>query len=165
VDPADSTGVVNVSVSTSRFHTGTHSLVATIGVGAYSSGQPASGASVAVPLCVSTGTLNLAGYTFSAWVYFTVDSGFGSIPQYAANMVQAFFAVTDSITRAYNTGSTTAVVGNSNLNQWLPMQGPILQQTASNYLMGISVGFAMADYTSDGFAGKMYIDDVQITPP
>jgi hypothetical protein len=134
-----------------------------MGVGAYSSDGAQSGVSVAVPLCPSNGTINLAGYTFSAWVYFTVTNG--SIPAYAANLVQGWLADPSTPTRGYFTGSNSVMVSQSNLNQWMHVQGPVLQPSATNYLVGLSVGFAMADYNSDGFEGTMYIDDIQLSPP
>ena len=45
------------------------------------------------------------------------------------------------------------------------MQGSINQSGTLNYLLSINVGFALADPSSEGFSGTMYIDDVQFTPP
>ena len=60
----------------------------TLGIGAYSTNQRARRGGH-VPLCASNGTVNLSGYRFSAWVYFTVTSG--SIPMNAANLTQGIF--------------------------------------------------------------------------
>jgi hypothetical protein len=132
----------------------------TLAVAAFSSND-ARGAAVQVPLCAGNGTINLAGYRFSAWAYYTVSSG--SIPQNAANLMQGMFLVRNSPTRG--TVDSLVPVSQSNLNQWLHVQGSINQVNASNYLAEINVGFAIADSGSEGFAGTMYIDDVQITPP
>ena len=53
----------------------------------------------------------------------------------------------------------------STINQWLHIDGNINQASASNYIAGDQVEFPLADPASEGFAGTMYIDDVQITPP
>ena len=161
VDPSNTgTGVTNVTVSSSRFHTGSRSLAVTFGVAAYSLND-ARGAAVQVPLCASTGTINLAGYSMSAWVYFTVTAG--SIPMNAANLTQEFLSVRDTPTRGTVGGQVA--VSQSNINQWLHIGGNINQASALNYLAEITVGFAIADASSEGFSGTMYIDDVQITPP
>jgi hypothetical protein len=155
-----SSGITNITVSASRFHTGGHSFAVSMSIGAYST-TGARGVSVAVPLCASTGTINLAGYTFSAWVYFTVSAG--TIPMNAANLIQGMFTVKDSPTTG---GLNTAIpVSQATTNQWLHLQGNINQTDAMNYLAAISVGFPLADPNSEGFSGTMYIDDVQITPP
>jgi len=114
-----------------------------------------------VPLCASTGTINLAGYSLSAWVYFTVTAG--SIPMNAANLTQGFLSVRDTPTRG--TVGGPVAVQQTNLNQWLHVDGSINQASAFNYLAEISVGFAIANSSSEGLSGTMYIDDVQITPP
>ena len=155
-----SNGVTNITVSSSRFHSGSRSLALTLGISAYSTNE-ARGAEVLVPLCASTGTVNLAGYTFSAWVYYTVTSG--SIPMNAANLTQGMFHVRNAPTLGVAAGPVA--VTQSNLNQWLHMQGSINQTNASNYMLEIDVGFPIADPASEGFAGTMYIDDVQLTPP
>ena len=161
VDPLNtSNGVTNITVSSSRFHSGSRSLALTLGISAYSTNE-ARGAEVQVPLCASTGTVNLAGYSFSAWVYYTVTSG--SIPMNAANLTQGMFHVRNSPTLGVADGPVA--VSQSNLNQWLHMQGSINQTNASNYMLEINVGFPIADPASEGFAGTMYIDDVQLTPP
>jgi hypothetical protein len=54
-------GVTNVTTSTTTFHDGTRALA----VPALANGQVVS---VAVPVCRAGSTLNLAGFTLSAWV-------------------------------------------------------------------------------------------------
>jgi hypothetical protein len=163
MDPSGSgSGATNVSVSSTHVHTGSRALAITMDVGRYSSNHAESGASVAVPLCSSSGTVNLAGYKYSAWVYFTVTAG--SVPANAANLVQGWLETSDS-TRSSWTGSAAVAVSQSNLNQWLHVQGDVIQASSTNYLGGISVGFAMADYTSEGLSGTMYLDDVQFLSP
>ena len=116
--------------------------------------------SVGVPLCSASGTVNLAGYTFTAWVNFTVTSG--TVPMNAANLVQEWEAVSGTPTRG--TAGVVAVT-QSNLNTWLQVQGTVNQASTGNYLAGISVGFPMADVNSEGFSGTMFVDDVRLSPP
>lgn len=153
-------GVTNITVSTSHAHTGTRSLAVSIGIAAFSLND-SRGASVTVPLCASTGTLNLAGYTMSAWVLFTVSQG--SVPMNAANLVQGFTLTSDFMSASQ--ANTAVAVQQSNLNQWLHFQGIINQGTPLNALAGISVEFPIADPNSEGLAGTMFIDDVQLIPP
>jgi hypothetical protein len=161
IDPLDpNLGVTNITVSSSRFHTGSHSLAVTMAIAAYSTND-SRGVSVGVPLCASSGTVNLAGYTFSGWVYFTLTSGV--LPMNAANLIQGFFYVKDSPTIGYQ--DMTYNVSQSTLNQWLHIQGSIVQADALNYELAINVGFPIANPSSEGFTGTMYIDDVQISPP
>jgi hypothetical protein len=159
-DPSGSGGGdTNITVSSTHVHTGTRALAVTMGIGAYST-NGSTGVSVTVPLCASSGTVNLAGYTFSAWVYFTVTEG--SIPMNAANLLQGMTASTDTSTRGT---SGYVAVSQSNLNQWMQLQGSINQASTANYLAVLGVGFALANPSSEGFSGTMYIDDVQLTPP
>ena len=158
-DPAGAGGVTNITVSSTRAHTGTQSLAVTMGIGAYSS-KASPGISVAVPLCASSGTVNLAGYTFSAWVYFTVAAG--TVPMNAANLLQGMTASADTPTRGT---SGYLAVSQSNLNQWMEIRGTINQASNQNYLAILNVGFPMADPSSEGFSGTMYVDDIQLSPP
>ncbi len=153
-------GVTNITVSTSHFHTGTRSLAVSIGIAAFSLND-SRGASVTVPLCASTDTVNLAGYTMSAWVLFTVSQG--SVPMNAANLVQGFTLTPDLMSASQ--ANTAVPVQQSTLNQWLHFQGIINQGTTLNALAGISVEFPIANPASEGLAGTMYIDDVQLIPP
>jgi hypothetical protein len=132
----------------------------TMGIGAYSSDGTKTGIAVAVPLCASTGTVNLAGYTFSAWVYLSVTAG--TVPANAANLLQGLFAVRDTSTRGT---SGYLALSQSNTNQWLEVRGTVNQASTGNYLAILSVGFAMANPASEGFSGTLYIDDVQLSPP
>jgi hypothetical protein len=160
IDPLDSTGgITNITVSSSHVHTGTHSLAVTMAISAYSTNL-ARGISVAVPFCASSGTVNLVGYTLSAWVYFSVTAG--SIPMNAANLIQGIFYSKD--TSGFTLDGAIAV-SQSTTNQWLHLQGTITQSDALTYQLSISAGFTIADPTSEGFTGTMYLDDVQISPP
>jgi hypothetical protein len=153
-------GVTNITVSTSHFHTGGQSLAVSLGIAAFSSND-SRGAAVTVPLCKSTGTVNLAGYTLSAWLFFTVNQG--SLPMNAANLVLGFTRATDTTTAG--SADQAIAVGQSTLNQWLHFQSLINQASPLNALLGLSVEFPIADPNSEGFAGTMYIDDVQLVPP
>jgi hypothetical protein len=150
-------GVTNITVSSSHFHTGSRSLAVTIGIGAYSPNSSRA-VSVAVPLCASSGTANLSGYTFSAWVYFTVTQG--SIPMNAANLIQASVRSTTG----FGDVAGYTPVSQSTINQWLQVQGDLTGATAGGEIV-IYVDFPLASVSSEGFAGTMYVDDVQITPP
>jgi hypothetical protein len=163
MDPSNpSLGVTNITVSSSHFHGGTHSLAVTAAIAAYSASD-SRGISVAVPLCASSGTVNLAGYTLSAWVYFTVTAG--AIPMNAANLIQGFFAAKDSPGGPVGTASTAIAVQQSTTNQWLHLQGSVNQVDATNYQLAINAEFPIADPGSEGFTGTMYLDDVQLLPP
>jgi hypothetical protein len=161
VDPQDPTGgITNITVSTSHVHSGTHSLAVTMAIAAYSADPSTRGISVGVPFCASSGTVNLVGYTLSAWVYFNVTAG--SIPMNAANLVQGIFYTKDS---SGFTLDNAIGVSQSTTNQWLHLQGNVTQSDSLTYQLAISAGFAIASQTSEGFTGTMYIDDVQISPP
>ncbi len=147
-DPADPTsGITNITVSSSHVRTGTHSLAVTMAIAAWST-NGAHGIALVIPLCPSSGTANLSGYTFTGWAYFTVNQG--SIPMVAANLIYVDAAV------AYTP------VSQSTTNQWLQVQGIVNGSFAQ---VAFSVGFTIADPGSDGFSGTMYLDDVQISPP
>ncbi len=153
-------GVTNITVSSSHFHTGSHSLAVTMAIAAYSTND-ARGISVAVPLCASSGTANLAGYTFSAWVYFVVTAG--SMPMNAANLIQGVFYTP---TNTGSSGLDNAIfVGQSTINQWLNLQGNLIQSDPGNYQLSITAEFPIANPNSEGFTGTMYLDDVRISPP
>jgi hypothetical protein len=160
-DPAGAGGITNITVSSSRAHTGTRSLAVTFSVGAYSSDNSTRGLTVAVPLCASNGTINLSGYRFSAWANFAVTAG--TIPMNAANLLQGFMSVKDSPTRG--TVDSLIPLSMSNVNTWLHMDGNINQVDAMNYQASVGIGFAIANQSSEGFSGIMYLDDVQVTPP
>jgi hypothetical protein len=147
-------------VSTSHFHTGTHSLAVSIGIAAFSTND-SRGASVTVPLCVSNGTINLAGYTMSAWMLLSISQG--TLPMNAANLSQGFLRGPDNS----GTGDTDSflAVGQSTLNVWQNLQGNIIQSSSSNAAVGINIEFPIANPSSEGFAGTLYIDDVQLIPP
>jgi len=162
-DPSYGAGVTNVTVSSTHVHTGTRSLAVTMDIGSQSS-TGAGSVSVVVPVCASTGTVNFAGYTFSAWVYFTVSSG--SVPEHAANLVQGITASTDTTVRGQFDGpNPPPTVGQSNLNQWMHVQASVSQVSTANTLAGIFINFALDTSAGDGFSGTMYIDDVQLSPP
>jgi len=55
-------------------------------------------------------------------------------------------------------------VSQSTINQWLQVQGDLIGATAGGEIV-IYVDFPIANASSEGFAGTMYLDDVQITPP
>ncbi len=157
VDPSStSSGVVNMSVSSTHAHTGTHSLAVSIAIAAYSSND-ARGYSIIVPLCASGGA-NLAGYTFSAWVYFTVTAG--TMPMNAANLIQAelFPSGAGSI-------NTAIAVSQSTTGQWLQLTGSIVVASGPANQVAVLAEFPIADPNSEGFSGTMYLDDVQISPP
>jgi len=158
-DPEDPRGITNITVSSSRFHTGSHSLAVTMAIAAYSTND-SRGVVVVVPLCASSGIVNLVGYSVSAWVYVVVTSG--SIPMNAANLIQQILFTKDA---SGFTVDGSIPVSQSNTNQWIHVQGTITQSDSTTYELAISLGFAIASPTSEGFTGTMYIDDVQITPP
>jgi len=162
-DPAGAGGITNITVSTnaSRVHSGTHSLAVTFSVGAYSNDNSTRGLTLAVPLCAGNGTINLSGYRFSAWANFAVTAG--TIPMNAANLLQGFLMVRDSPTSG--TVDSLIPLSNSNVNTWLHIDGNINQVDAMNYLAKVGIGFAIANQSSEGFSGIMYLDDVQVTPP
>ena len=156
-DPSDPAAVQNIGVSTSRYHTGSQSLAVTVSLGSAST-DDARGISIVSPLCSSTGTVNLSGYTFSAWVNFNVT--WSAIPEHAANLLQGMLICRDTPTQG-----TSGVVGvsQSNVNQWLHMSGVVNQASTGNYMARLTVYFAMAD--NEGFSGTMYVDDVRLIPP
>jgi hypothetical protein len=145
-------GVTNITISTAQHHTGASSLAVTIAFGSLST-NGAGTAGVIVPLCASNGTLNLAGYTFSAWVLFSTIAG--AVPGNAANLLQAF-------TTNASPGSVIDVE-QFNLNQWLHLQGPLVGSPTAESSAGLNVEFALQP--SEGWSGTMFVDDVQITPP
>lgn len=160
-DPASpGIGVTNITVSTSHFHSGTRSLAVSISIASFSTND-SRGASVTVPLCASSGTLNLAGFTMSAWMLLAVNQG--TLPMNAANLAQGFTRSTDTPTSGE--ADTAVAFGQSNLNQWVHLQGSIIQASALNAQAGLSVEFPIADPNSEGFSGTWYIDDVQLIPP
>jgi len=147
-DPTDPTGGITHRIVSSRHaRTTTPSLAVTMAIAAWSTND-ARGISLVVPLCASNGTANLSGYTFTGWAYFTVNQG--SIPMNAANLIYVGLA-----------GAYTPV-SQSTLNQWLQIQGTI---DGSYSQVTLSLGFAIANASSEGFSGTMYLDDVQISPP
>lgn len=153
-------GVTNITVSTSHFHTGTHSLAVSISIAAFSTNDSRM-ASVTVPLCASTGTVNLAGYTMSFWLFLTVSQG--TLPMNAANLSQGFFRAADMS----GSGDTDTFVAEnqSTLNQWVHFQGNVVQVSASNTQAGVNIEFPIANPNSEGFSGTLYIDDVQLIAP
>ena len=160
-DPISGLGVTNISVSTTHVHSGTRALAVSMGLGSWSVGGPFNGASVEVPLC-KYGTVNLSGWIFSAWVYFTLTQG--AVTQYAANHVQLWLE-DSSASRGSTYGDPPNQVSASqgNLNTWLHISGVVSQPSSANDVAGIVVGYTFT--SSDGYQGTMYIDDVQITPP
>jgi hypothetical protein len=160
-DPAGSAGITNITVSSSQAHTGSRSLAISLSIGSFSTSQ-ARGITVVVPLCASSGTINLAGYSFTAWVSFSLTGG--SFPSNAANLIQEFTASTDTSTRG--TATNPIAIGNSNLvPAWKIFGGAINQASTANSLGEVYVEFPLADPNSEGFSGTMYLDDIQITPP
>ena len=159
-DPQSGTqGVTKVAVSTAHAHTGTYALAVSIAIAKYS-GDDSRGFTVAVPLC-SPGTVSLAGYTVSFWVYFTVSQG--TMPMNAANLINGQFEVFDTLSE--NGTDTYIAVGQSTINQWLHFQANVVQSDALNNYAVIAAEFPIADPTSEGFAGTMYVDDFQLSPP
>jgi hypothetical protein len=142
-------GVTNITVSSTHVHSGSHSLAVTIAIAAWSTND-ARFTSIAVPICPSSGTANLSGYTFSAWVYFTLTQG--SIPMNAANLIQV------------NAAGAFTPVSQSTINQWLHVQGSF-SSVAAGPQINMMTDFPIADPNSEGFSGTMYLDDVQISPP
>ena len=114
-----------------------------------------------VPLCASTGTLNLAGYTMSAWMLLAVSQG--TLPMNAANLAQGFTRSADTPTSGE--ANTAVAFDQTNLNQWVHLQGSIIQASSLNGQAGLSIEFPIADPNSEGFSGTLYIDDVQLIPP
>jgi hypothetical protein len=160
-DSASSGGITNIGVSSTHAHTGSRSLAVSLSIGSFSADQSA-GARVIVPLCGSTGTVNLAGYTFTAWVSFTLTSG--SFPMNAANLIQEFTASTDTPTVGV-AANPIAIDSTDTFPTWKVFGGAINQASTANSLGEIAVGFPLADPNSEGFSGTMYLDDIQITPP
>lgn len=144
----------------SHFHSGSHSLALTINIGAFSSTNSRF-IWIAAPLCASGGTVNLAGYTFSAWVYFNVLNGV--LPNDGPNFITEYVDAPDGSVSDVS-GAGALRVDQSTTNQWLHLQGNI-SLSDDFYLAEISVNFPLNDPTSEGFSGTMYLDDVQITPP
>jgi hypothetical protein len=156
-------GVTNVIVSSSEHHTGSYSLAVVMGLGSYSISGQQNGASVLVAICKPGGTVNLAGYTFSAWVKFTVRQG--AVTQYRANLVQAYLEDSGAArATTYGDSPNQVAVSSTNLNTWLHVKGVVSQPSTANDVVGLSVGFTFADYSSEGIDGTMYIDDIQLTP-
>jgi hypothetical protein len=160
--PEGSAAVENIGVSSSVYRSGgLRSLAVTVSIGAWSTTQ-ASGIAIAVPLCASTGSVNLSGYTFSAWVRFSVTSG--SIPANAANLLQGMLACRDTPTRG-TSGYVAYTQSNANSGTWVLMSGVVNQASTQNYLALLTIGFPMANPSSEGFRGTMYVDDVRLAPP
>jgi hypothetical protein len=150
--------VTNITVSTSRVHSGAGALAVSITVGLPAE-QTTHFVNVRVPLCASGGSINLAGYTFSAQAWFRTTAG--AIPGNAPNFLQVY---DDSVlylqfpvdgTNTENPTTTPAVPG-----RWVPIRA-LLAETAS--FVGINIQFPVT--TSDSWSGVMFLDDIQITPP
>jgi hypothetical protein len=162
-DTATGGGVVSITASTAQSHSGTSSLAVTVGLGMYSVGGSYSGASVRVPLCKISGTVNLANYTFTAWVRFSLTRG--AVTQYAANHVSAWLEDSSAARNStYGSPPNQVTVSQANLNTWMKISGPVVQPSTANDTFGIVVGMTFADYATEGYDGVMYIDDVQISP-
>jgi hypothetical protein len=56
-------------------------------------------------------------------------------------------------------------VSMSNTGMWLHLQGDINQVDAMNYEGRIAIGFPLANPSSEGFSGTMYVDDVRLIAP
>jgi len=145
-----------MSVSTSRYHSGSRSLALAMGVGAYSSTN-ANGVSIQIPLCASSGTVNLAGYTFSAYMWISVTNG---------SWPQIYNMASPSVQYADGTASSTWYQG-LNAGQWIQVTGPTNASSTQVRYLVIPLGFTTdaADPNNAGFAGTIYIDDVQLLPP
>jgi len=160
IDPQNGTdGVTGVTVSSARSHSGAHSLAVAIAIAKYAQ-DGSRGFSIAVPLCPG-GTVSLANYTVSFWVNFTVSQG--TMPMNAANLIAPYFEVFDSSSE--NGTNTYIPVSNATTNQWLHFQATINESDPLNNYAVVSVGFPIADPTTEGFTGTMYLDDFQLTPP
>jgi hypothetical protein len=155
-NPTD-TGTVGLNVSTSVYHSGARSLAVSMGIGSgfSSANPPATGVTIQVPLCPSSGTVNLAGYTISAWTRLVVTSG--TLPQ-IRNRVWAQLLNSDG------SGAGEFYGGVTPLNTWLQITGTIAPASTQVRTLGILAGFTM-DTLDSGFAGTLYIDDVQLLPP
>jgi hypothetical protein len=78
----------------------------------------------------------------------------------AANLIQASVRSTTG----FGDVAGYTPVSQSTINQWLQVQGDLTGATAGGEIV-IYVDFPLASVSSEGFAGTMYVDDVQITPP
>lgn len=163
-DLNSATAITNFTVTTSRAHSGTHSLAIPLAVGVWSNND-AAGGSITIPLCPgSGGSTNLSGYVYSAWVSFGPLVQ-GVFPQNAANLIQAQLYPPDMV--GGYTADNPISVNASFVNTWMHFGGNIGPITNAGFST-IYVQFPIphpASSSGDGFQATMYLDDIQISPP
>ena len=103
--------------------------------------------------------INLAGYTFSAWVLLTISAG--SIPMNAANLLQALTVAPTTPTH----GIVDSAVALEKTNVWMQLQGNVIPVSSADIRLTITAEFPIADPGSEGFTGTLFIDDIQLSPP
>jgi len=138
-------GVTNVVFTQSQFHDGSDSLAVPITVDASNTTI----ASVAVPLCVSSASINTAGYTMSAWVMLVGP---------AVNSLGGMFFDAWS---AFGSENQPVAFGDpltANLGKWI-----MYTATFSSTLQADHISIRLNPNTSWG--GTMYIDTVTLTGP
>ena len=154
-------GITNVTISSSMAHTGSHSLAITLAIGDWSTNM-ADAAGILIPLCTGTGSVNLAGYTFTAWVRFG-SLGADVFPMNAGNYIQGTLYPPDMASGVET--SNPKAVNSSFINTWTQFGGTLLNPISNAGYAQIAVQFPIADFTSEGFQTTMYLDDIQILPP
>ena len=163
-DMNSGSAITNFTVSSSVAHSGTHSLAIPLAVGVWSDND-AAGASIQIPLCTGSGSANLAGYTFTAWVRFGPLTQGTDFPMNAANLIQLMLYPPDMV--GGYTAQNPISVNKSFINTWMMFGGSVGTISNAAYA-NIYVQFPIphpASSSGDGFQATMYLDDIQITPP
>ena len=164
-DTNSDSAITNFTVSSSVAHSGTHSLAIPLAVGVWSNND-AAGASIHIPLCTGSGSANLGGFTFTAWVRFgPFVQGGPEFPMNAANLIQAQLSPIDMVGGV--SAQNPLAVNKSFINTWMQFGGSL--DTINNAAVAtIYVQFPIphpASSSGDGFQATMYLDDIQISPP
>lgn len=134
-------GVQNITVSATMKHDGTNALAVPINVDF----SNASLASIAVPLCSST--MNLAGYTVSAWLYFAG-------PAFDADT----FVFLDAWSASDSYRSPVLIGASIAVNSWISVSLPFPNAIQADHL-------AINLNPGTSWSGTLYVDSVALTGP
>jgi len=135
-------GATNLQISHSQVHGGSASIAASVLIDYVNSNT----AEVAVSPCKTGGTVDLAGYTLTAWVYISGP---------ALGALDFFFIETWGPSGLAD--NSPLAMGSSILTgSWFQVTGGFVSGVPVNH-----IGFRLAPATN--WQGTMYIDDVVIT--
>ena len=141
VDGGENNGATNVTSTQTHVHAGNHALA----VAGLANAQVVS---VAVPLCESGNTINMAGYTMSAWVYLT-----GTELAFESFMFFDAWGASDAASGPVLTGSKIV-----EMNTWHRVE-----MTFSSAVQASHVAIRLNPELS--WTGIVYIDEIQLSPP